>query len=140
MIPTSPSSAKDGESSGSSTNPVVITGSQDQKVKAALPRTSTSPTFTPRDSGGKGDFRPIVFLYRMLLGIFIAEAVFLGFSFGACRDLALNRPPKTIQEHCPRLSERAENLFGVSIATVLSLLGGAALTSKSKQDDQTTTE
>ena len=66
----------------------------------------------------------------MLLGIFVMEAVFLGFSFVACRDLALRHPPKTIQEHCPRMGERAENLFGVSIATVLSLLGGAAIGDK----------
>ena len=32
----------------------------------------------------------------MLLGIFVVEALFLGFSFSACKDLAMNsRPPKT---------------------------------------------
>ena len=135
MIPTSPSSAKDGESSGSSTNPVVITGSQDQKAKAPPPRTSTSPTSTPNDSAGKGEFRPIVFLYRMLLGVFIAEAAFLAFSFHTCGKLAFQQPEQSIQEHCPRLSERAENLFGVSIATVLSLMTGQAVENFRKKKD-----
>ena len=66
----------------------------------------------------------------MLLGIFVVEAIFLGFSFQSCKELALNtQPPKTIQEHCPRLGERAENLFGISIATVLSLMTGQAVDS-----------
>ena len=84
----------------------------------------------PGDSDGKAEFQPLPFLYRMLLGIFIVEALFLGFSFMGCRDLALQHPPKTIQEHCPRMGERAENLFGVAVATVLSLLGGAAINEK----------
>jgi hypothetical protein len=64
----------------------------------------------------------------MLLGIFVVEALFLGFSFQACKDLAMHsNPPKTVQEHCPRLGERAENLFGISIATVLSLMTGQAV-------------
>lgn len=71
----------------------------------------------------------------MLLGIFVVEALFLGFSFNACKSLAMNsNPPKTIQEHCPRLGERAENLFGISIATVLSLMTGQAVESFRKKD------
>ena len=65
----------------------------------------------------------------MLLGIFVVEAVFLGFSFKTCTDLAMQNPQKTVQEHCPRLGERAENLFGISIATVLSLMTGQAVES-----------
>ena len=140
MIPTSPTSDPGGPSPGSSTKPVIITESKGQTEKAPQAKTSTTRTSTPRGSGGRGEFQPLPFLYRMLLGIFLAEAAFLGFSFVACRDLALKQPPKTIQEHCPRMGERAENLFGVAVATVLSLLGGAALSSKSKRDDQTTTE
>lgn len=71
----------------------------------------------------------------MLLGIFVVEALFLGFTFNACKDLAMNsEPPKTVQEHCPRLGERAENLFGISIATVLSLMTGQAVESFRKKD------
>ena len=136
MIPTSPTSGKGGESPDSSTRPVTITESTDQKGKAAPPKTSTSPTSTPSDSAGKGEFRPLPFLYRMLLGIFVTEALFLGFTFSACKDLALNsKPPKTVQEHCPRLGERAENLFGISIATVLSLMTGQAVESFRKKKD-----
>lgn len=71
----------------------------------------------------------------MLLGIFITEAAFLGFSFKACMDLTRINPGTTVQEQCPRLGERAENLFGVSIATVLSLMTGQAVESfRSKKD------
>ena len=71
----------------------------------------------------------------MLLGIFIAEAAFLAFSFNTCSKLAFEQPDKTVNEHCPRLSERAENLFGVSIATVLSLMTGQAVENFRKKKD-----
>ena len=58
-------------------------------------------------------FRQRVFLYRMLAAIFAVEATFLGFAFIRCHN----------PEVCPRLGQRAEQLFGVAIATTLSLLG-----------------
>ena len=58
-------------------------------------------------------FRQRVFLFRMLAVIFSVEASFLAFSFYRCKDL----------ESCPDLGNRSEQLFGVAIATTLSLLG-----------------
>jgi hypothetical protein len=123
-----PTSGQGGQSPASSTKPVPTTKSKDQEEKAPLPGTSTWQECTPNGSGGKSDFKTLPFLYRMLLGIFVVEALFLGFSFHACKDLAMHsKPAKTVQEHCPRLGERAENLFGISIATVLSLMTGQAI-------------
>ena len=136
MIPTSPSSPKDGQSPDSSTKPVVITESTDPMGNPPPPRITTTPRSTHEGSGGRGEFRPLPFLYRTLLGIFVVEALFIGFSFQACMKLAMTtKPPKTVQEHCPRLGERAENLFGISIATVLSLMTGQAVENFKKKKD-----
>jgi hypothetical protein len=48
----------------------------------------------------------------MLAVIFIVEAVFLGLGLIKC---------KTLKE-CPKLGDRTQQLFGVAIATTLSLL------------------
>ena len=125
-----PTSGKGGSSPSSSTKPVLITESAVPEDKPATSKTNTWQECKPPGWGRQGEFRPLPFLYRMLLGIFVVEALFLGFSFNACKDLAMNsEPPKTVQEHCPRLGERAENLFGISIATVLSLMTGQAVDS-----------
>ena len=123
-----PTSGKGGSSPSSSTKREPITESPAPEVKQATSKTNTWLECKPPGSGHRDEFRPLPFLYRMLLGIFVVEALFLGFSFNACKDLAMNsKPPKTVQEHCPRLGERAENLFGISIATVLSLMTGQAV-------------
>ena len=70
----------------------------------------------------------------MLLGIFIVEALFLGFSFYKCSQLA-EVNTSTIQEQCPRLGEKSESLFGIAIATTLSLLTGQAVSSLKKKKD-----
>ena len=59
----------------------------------------------------------------------LVEAVFLGFSFRTCNQLAMKFPEKTVNQHCPRLSEKAESLFGIAVATTLSLLTGQAVES-----------
>ena len=58
-------------------------------------------------------FRQRVFLFRLLASIFAVEAFFLAFSFVRCKDA----------EMCPDLGTRSEQLFGVAVATTLSLLG-----------------
>lgn len=68
----------------------------------------------------------------MLLGIFIVEALFLGWSFKAC-SARLEKTQQSITDVCPRLGERAENLFGVSIATTLSLMTGQAVENYKKK-------
>ena len=134
MIPKQ-TSEEDGSSPSSTTRPVLITESTVPEEKPASSKTNTWQECRPRGSGRPGEFRPLPFLYRMLLGIFVVEALFLGFSFNACKDWAMNsKPPKTVQEHCPRLGERAENLFGISIATTLSLLTGQAVENFKKKD------
>ena len=58
-------------------------------------------------------FRQRVFLFRLLAAIFDVEAFFLAFSVVKCKDA----------EMCPDLGTRSEQLFGVAVATTLSLLG-----------------
>ena len=135
--PTPSNSEKGGLSPDSPTSPVIITASTDQTENPKPAKISPNPVATTADArlSPQREFRPLPFLYRTLIGIFIVEAVFLGLSFTACRDLALKNPPKTIQEHCPRIGERAENLFGISIATVLSLMTGQAVEEFKKNKD-----
>lgn len=70
----------------------------------------------------------------MLVGIFIVQALFLAFSFTTCADLARGKRDTSITEVCPRLGERAENLFGIAVATTLSLLTGQAVDNFRKKD------
>ena len=127
--PTPSNSEKDGQSPDSPTSSVIITASTDPTENPKPAKISPNPAATTADArlSPQREFRPLPFLYRTLVGIFAVEALFLGFSFVSCRDLALKNPPKTIQEHCPRIGERAENLFGISIASVLSLMTGQAV-------------
>ena len=135
MTPKSPTSDPGGQSPDSSTKTVIITESTDPKESSPLPKTSTTPTSTRRGSAGKGEFKPLPFLYRTLLGIFIVEAVFLGFTYKGCMDLTKKQGSLSIQDHCPRVAERSDNLFGVAVATVLSLMTGQAVESfRSKKD------
>ncbi len=128
MIPSKPTSGQAGQSPASSTKPAPTTESKDREEKAPSPGTNTWQGCTPKGSGGKGEFKTLPFLYRMLLGIFIVEALFLGFSFYKCSQLA-EVNTSTIQEQCPRLGEKSESLFGIAIATTLSLLTGQAVES-----------
>jgi hypothetical protein len=58
-------------------------------------------------------FRPQVFLFRTLVGIFLAQFAFLMFALIKCSS----------REQCPDLGRRIENLCNVAVATTLSLLG-----------------
>ena len=70
-------------------------------------------------------FRTKVFLYRMLAGIFIVEAFFLGFAFVKCAQSIERNPDATVAGKCPKIGDRAETLFIAAISTTLSLLTGA---------------
>ena len=70
-------------------------------------------------------FRSKVFLFRMLAGIFIVEAFFLGFAFFKCAQSIENTPDATVAGKCPKIGDRAETLFIAAISTTLSLLTGA---------------
>ena len=70
----------------------------------------------------------------MLVGIFLLEAFFLAVTYRGCMDMQ-KTSGDNIQEICPRLAERSDNLFGVAIATVLSLMTGQAVENfRSKKD------
>ena len=129
-----PTSGKGGSSPSSSTKPVLITESPDPEEKSATSKTNTWPECKPPGSEHRGEFRPLVFLYRMLVGIFIMEAIFLAFTYKGCVDMQ-QRSGENIQEICPRLAERSDNLFGVAIATVLSLMTGQAVENFRKKQD-----
>ena len=75
---------------------------------------------------GPAPFRPRIFLYRTLVGIFLVEATFLGFAFWKCSTPISGKPVPLIAERCPQLGARPQALFGVALATVLSLLGSGA--------------
>ena len=70
-------------------------------------------------------FRPRLFLYRTLVGIFAVQALLLGFSVWRCADV---RPEDgvsaTLAERCPKIGDRFESVGNLAIATVLSLLTG----------------
>ena len=72
-------------------------------------------------------FRPRVFLFRMLAVIFFAELATLLFAFSKCTasDMTGREAEQTIKERCPEIGNRTEQLFGVAVATTLSLLGSA---------------
>lgn len=129
-----PTSGKGGSSPSSSTKREPITESPAPEVKQATSKTNTWLECKPPGSGRPAEFRPLVFLYRMLVGIFIVQAVFLGFSFKACSEMAKLKPGAPISDVCPRLGERAENLFGIAVATTLSLLTGQAVDNFRRKD------
>lgn len=68
------------------------------------------------------------FLFRMLAAIFIVEALFIGAGFYKCFSLT----PKDYQIQCSKLGDRTETLFGIAIATTLSLLGAGAMANSNK--------
>ena len=134
MTQPKPNSDQGGASPNSEISQVLITESPVPMENAVSRGKSTPPECTPKTwAGSKVKFRTDVFLYRMLLGIFITEAIFLGFSFQKCAQLA-DSNTSTIQEQCPRLGEKSESLFGIAIATTLSLLTGQAVTNLKKKD------
>ena len=72
-------------------------------------------------------FRSKLFLYRMLAGIFIAEAGFLAFAFAKCAQSIERTPDATVTSKCPKIGDRAETLFIAAISATLSLLAGQRL-------------
>ena len=61
----------------------------------------------------------------MLAGIFIFEAMVLGFAFVKCVQRLESNPNATVDSTCPQIGDRAETLFVAAVATTLSLLTGA---------------
>ena len=66
-------------------------------------------------------FRPKPFLFRLLGAIFLAEFLFLGYGIYRCGEI---RPgePKELSKRCPEIGERAQEIFTLATATILSLL------------------
>ena len=71
-------------------------------------------------------FRVNVFLLRLLAAIFIVESGFLFYGLFLCS----RTDPDTFTKVCPNIGMRTEKLFGVAIATTLSLLAGDKIISK----------
>ena len=67
-------------------------------------------------------FRVKLFLFRVLVGIFVAQFAILGFGAWKCAEVA-ERRDISVNLECPQIADKTETLFGVAIATVLSLLG-----------------
>ena len=61
------------------------------------------------------------FLLRMLATIFAVQAVFIAWAFAVCGKSG--NPARV----CPDLGNKTTELFGVAVATTLSLLTGAAI-------------
>ena len=66
----------------------------------------------------------------MLAVIFFAELATLIFAFTKCTDGTMTgrEAEQTIKERCPDIGGRSEQLFGVAVATTLSLLGAGSST------------
>jgi len=69
-------------------------------------------------------FRQRVFLLRVLVAIFLTEAFFLAFAFWKCSTPIPGKPVPLLAERCPNIGQRTQELFGVAVATTLSLLTG----------------
>ena len=84
------------------------------------------------------DFRPQVFLFRLLAGIFLWEGILLAWSFQLCARPQYDAGKSVLlTERCPRIGQRAENMFEIAIATTLSLLaGGTQINLKKPSSDK----
>ena len=69
-------------------------------------------------------FRQRVFLLRVLVGIFCVEAGFLAFAFWKCSVPIPGSPQTLVSKRCPHIATKSQELFGVAVATTLSLLTG----------------
>ena len=72
-------------------------------------------------------FRPQPFLFRMLLAVFLIECGFWAFAFWKCSEPLPENPVPLVNERCPRLGQRSQEIFQQAMAVTLSLLGGGAL-------------
>ena len=72
------------------------------------------------EQGPKG-FNPRPFLFRMLAAIFAAQFTLLGYSIVRCGTVGPGEELH-LKDRCPEIGQRAENLFGLAVATTLSLL------------------
>lgn len=73
-------------------------------------------------------FRVHVFLLRMLAVIFVAEASIIVYGIHLCSRVTEDK----VTEVCPNIGGRVEKLFGVAMATTLSLLAGDRIIDKDK--------
>ena len=69
-------------------------------------------------------FRPRLFLFRALAGIFLMEGFLLAYAFQYCSKPDPAAPREPFHERCPRLGQRTESAIELALATVLSLLAG----------------
>jgi len=63
----------------------------------------------------------------MLLAVFLIECGFLAFAFVKCSEPLPDNPVPLVNERCPRLGQRSQEIFQQAMAVTLSLLGGGAL-------------
>lgn len=66
-------------------------------------------------------FSPRPFLFHTLAAIFAAQFLITGWAVWRCGTV-LPGEPLHFKERCPDIGQRAENLFGLAVSTVLSLL------------------
>lgn len=66
------------------------------------------------------------FLLKMLATVFAVQAIFIGWAFAVC---GRSGNPTRV---CPELGSKTTELFGVAVATTLSLLTGAAVQASRK--------
>ena len=83
-------------------------------------------------------FRPQPFLFRLLVLIFLTECGFLAYAFVKCSQPLPDNPVPLVNERCPRLGQRSQEIFQQAMAVTLSLLGGGALAGGFNQKPQKT--
>lgn len=66
-------------------------------------------------------FNPRPFLFRTLAAVFAAQFTIMGWSVWRCGTVEKGQELH-IKERCPEIGQRIENLFGLAVSTVLSLL------------------
>jgi len=66
-------------------------------------------------------FNPKPFLFKLLAAILLSQFLIMGWAVWRCGTV--DPGSKTLlKDRCPDIGQRVENLFGLSLATVLSLL------------------
>ena len=66
-------------------------------------------------------FRPKPFLFRLLVAIFLAEFLVIGYSIYRCGQIRPGEPTALV-ERCPKIGDRTQEMFTLATATILSLL------------------
>lgn len=100
-------------------------------MTSSEPKRARFSTQAQDTESGSVPFNREKFLFRMLAGIFLWQAILFTYGVGACLNMGGLKA-------CPQLGDRYENTVNVMVATTLALLGTTTMLNsqmKKKEDD-----